>query len=137
MWPIIGAFGAGLIVDRAGRTTGAGSSAASSCSIATTIEWAVQAWSDRASDDPEYNARVRGRLHAPARVPDPRCAWPSVLVIFGFSRVMLAIPKSAAVGVFIGLGALVLVVAAILSTPRTGERGGAVERCSCSAASAS
>jgi hypothetical protein len=40
------------------------------------------------------------------------------IVIFGFSRVMLAIPKSAAVGVFIGLGALVLVIAAVLSTPR-------------------
>ena len=116
MWPIIGAFGAGLVAiglvyDRRWFLGGL------VVLIATTIEWTVQAWSDRASDDPEYNARVRGRLLHPLEFPILG-ALTVGLVIFGFSRVMLAIPKSAAVGVFIGLGALVLVVAAILSTPR-------------------
>ena len=116
VWPIIGAFGAGLVTiglvyDRRWFLGGL------VVLVATTIEWAVQAWSDRASDDPEYNARVRGRLMHPLEFPILG-ALSVLIVIFGFSRVMLAIPKSAAVGVFIGLGALVLVIAAILSTPR-------------------
>jgi hypothetical protein len=116
MWPIIGAFGLGLVAiglvyDRRWFLGGL------VVLVATTIEWAVQAWSDRASDDPEYNARIRGRLLHPLEFPILG-ALSVGLVIFGFSRVMLAIPKSAAVGAFIGLGALVLVIAAILSTPR-------------------
>jgi len=116
IWPLVGAFGAGLmtiglVYDRRWFLGGL------VVLIATTIEWTVQAWSDRASDDPAYNARVRGRLMHPLEFPILG-ALSVILVIFGFSRVMLAIPKSAAVGVFIGLGALVLVIAAILSTPR-------------------
>jgi len=116
MWPVIGAFGLGLLAiglvyDRRWFLGGL------VVLVATTIEWTVQAWSDRAYDDPEYNARVRGRLLHPLEFPILG-ALAVILVIFGFSRVMLAIPKSAAVGAFIGLGALVLVVAAILSTPR-------------------
>lgn len=116
MWPLIGAFGVGLVAiglvyDRRWFLGGL------VVLIATTIEWVVQAWSDRASDDPEYNARVRARLLHPLEFPILGLLAVG-LVIFGFSRVMLAIPKSAAVGVFVGLGALVLVIAAILSTPR-------------------
>ena len=116
MWPLIGAFGAGLVViglvyDRRWFVGGL------LVLVATTIEWVVQAWSDRASDDPEYNARIRGRLLHPLEFPILG-ALAVGLVIFGFSRVMLAIPKSAAVAVFIGLGAVVLVIAAVLSAPR-------------------
>jgi hypothetical protein len=116
MWPIIGAFGAGLVAiglvyDRRWFLGGL------VVLIATTIEWVVQAWSDRASDDPEYNAGVRARLMHPLEFPILGVLSVGI-VIFGFSRVMLAIPKSAAVGVFIGVGALVLVIAAVLSTPR-------------------
>jgi hypothetical protein len=116
MWPIIGAFGAGLVVigvvyDRRWFIAGL------IVIAATIVEWTVQAWADRASDDPEYNAHVRGRLLHPLEFPILGAVAVG-LVIFGFSRVMLAIPKSAAVGVFIGLGALVLVIAAVLSAPR-------------------
>jgi len=116
MWPLIGAFGAGLmaiglVYDRRWFLGGL------VVLIATTIEWTVQAWSDRASDDPEYNARVRGRILHPLEFPVLGVLSVG-LVIFGFSRVMLAIPKNAAVVVFIGLGALVLVIAVVLSTPR-------------------
>jgi len=116
MWPIVGAFGVGLmaigvVYDRRWFLGGL------VVLVATTIEWIVQAWSDRASDDPEYNARVRGRLMHPLEFP-VLGALAVLIVIFGFSRVMLAIPKDAAVVAFIGLGALVLVVAAVLSTPR-------------------
>ena len=116
MWPIVGAFGVGLtaigvVYDRRWFLGGI------AVLVATTIEWAVQAWSDRASDDPEYNRGVRARLMHPLEFPILGVLVVG-LVIFGFSRVMLAIPKNAAVGAFIGLGALVLVVAVILSRPR-------------------
>jgi hypothetical protein len=116
MWPIVGAFGVGLmaiglVYDRRWFLGGL------VVLVATTIEWAVQAWSDRASDDPEYNRRIRGRLMHPLEFP-VLGALAVGLVIFGFSRIMLAIPKNAAVGAFVGLGALVLAVGAILSKPR-------------------
>src|SRR5215213_3672502 len=68
MWPLIGAFGAGLmaiglVYDRRWFLGGL------VVLIATTIEWTVQAWSDRASDDPDYNARVRGRILHPLEFP--------------------------------------------------------------------
>ena len=116
IWPIVGAFGVGLVAiglvyDRRWFLGGI------VVLVATTIEWAVQAWSDRASDDPEYNRRIRGRLMHPLEFPILG-AVAIGLVIFGFSRIMLAIPKGAAVGVFIGLGAIVLVVGVLLSRPR-------------------
>lgn len=116
MWPVIGAFGAalvviGLVYDRRWFLGGL------VVLVATTLEWMVQAWADRASDDPAYNASIRNRLLHPLEFP-VLGALAVGLVIFGFSRVMLAIPTNAAVVVFIGLGALVLVVAAVLSTPR-------------------
>ncbi|HKA02715.1 MAG TPA: cytochrome c oxidase subunit 4, partial [Acidimicrobiales bacterium] len=51
VWPIVGAFGVGLVAiglvyDRRWFVGGI------LVLVATTIEWAVQAWSDRASDDP-------------------------------------------------------------------------------------
>ena len=116
MWPIIGAFGAALLViglayDRRWFLGGV------LVLVATTIEWAVQAWSDRASDDPTYNAGIRGRLMHPLEFPILG-ALAVGIVIFGFSRLMLAIPKNAAVVVFIGLGALVLAAGTVLSKPR-------------------
>jgi hypothetical protein len=77
----------------------------------------VQAWSDRASDDPAYNARIRGRLMHPLEFPILGLLAVGI-VIFGFSRIMLAIPKGATFVVFIGLGALVFVVGVLLSRPR-------------------
>jgi hypothetical protein len=116
VWPIVGAFGAGLVViglvyDRRWFIAGL------IVIAATIIEWMVQAWADRASDDPAYNATLRGRILHPLEFPILGALGVG-LVIFGFSRLMLAIPKSAAIGAFIGLGALVLVIAALLSAPR-------------------
>ena len=128
IWPLVGAFGAGLmtiglVYDRRWFLGGL------VVLVATTIEWTVQAWSDRASDDPEYNARVRGRLMHPLEFPILG-ALSVVLVIFGFSRVMLAIPKSAAVGVFIGLGAARARHRRHPVHAPEGERGGVRHACS-------
>jgi hypothetical protein len=89
---------------------------------AATVEWAVQGWADRASGDPAYNASIRGRLMHPFEFPILGAAAVA-LVIFGFSRVMLAVNEHAAIWVFIGVGALVLAVAAILSVRPRIPRG--------------
>jgi hypothetical protein len=114
IWPIVGGFGAvltaiGLIYDRRWFVGGL------LVLVATTVEWAVQAWSDRASDDPAYNSQIRGRLMHPLEFP-VLGALSVIVVIFGFSRVMLAIPKDAAIVVFICIGALVLLVATLLAS---------------------
>jgi len=86
--------------------------------ICTVIEWMVQAWSDRASADPSYNAGIRGgTLHA---VEFPVLGAAAVgVVVLGFSRVMLALPSDASVVAFIAIAALILVVAALVaSRPR-------------------
>ncbi len=86
--------------------------------ICTVIEWMVQAWSDRASADPSYNAGIRGgTLHA---VEFPVLGAAAVgIVVLGFSRVMLALPKEASIVAFIAIAALILAVAALVaSRPR-------------------
>jgi hypothetical protein len=114
LWPIVAAFGVaittiGVAYDRRWFVAGLVIVAAA------IVEWAVQAWADRASDDPAYNAQVRARIMHPLEFPLLGAAC-IILVIFGFSRVMLAIPKAAAVIVFILLGATVLLVATLIGT---------------------
>jgi hypothetical protein len=113
LWPLLGAVGVivtilGLVLDKRVFLGGV------LLLAAATVEWAVQGWADRASGDPAYNASVRARLMHPFEFPILGAAA-VVLVIFGFSRVMLAVNEHAAIWVFVGVGALVLVVAAVLS----------------------
>jgi hypothetical protein len=113
VWPLVGGFGAalcviGVVYDRRFFVGGL------LVLAAVTVEWAVQGWADRASDDAAYNARVRARLMHPLEFPIAGVLTVG-LVIYGFSRVMLAIPEGAAVAAFIGLGAVILVVAAVRS----------------------
>ena len=71
VFPILGAFGVallllGLAFDRWYTIFGA------VLLVGVTVEWLVQAWSDRASDDAEYNRRPPPQHDAPDRVPGPR-----------------------------------------------------------------
>ena len=68
MWPIVGALGGVLVV--VGLVTyplvfifGI------IVLLAATVEWMVQAWSERASADSSYNAAVRGRIAHPLEFP--------------------------------------------------------------------
>src|SRR4051794_38258681 len=113
LWPVLAAFGVivtilGLVLDRRVFIAGV------LLMGAAVVEWAVQGWADRASSDPAYNASIRGRLMHPFEFPFLGAAAVA-LVIFGFSRVMLAVNEHAAIWVFIGVGAIVLTVAALLS----------------------
>ena len=56
------------------------------------VEWVVQSWADRASADPVYNDRLRGHLMHPLEFPVAGLLGGG-LIVFGFSRVMVALSK--------------------------------------------
>ncbi len=118
VWPLVAGFGIaftamGLAVDTRLFLLG------SAITLAAALEWVTQAWADRASADPQFNRNVRSRLLQPLE-------WPIfgalvlLLVVFGFSRVMLAIPEEATATVaFIVVAIIVLLVGFVLaSRPR-------------------
>ena len=67
----------------------------------------MQAWSESASDDPAHNESARQRLLHPIEFPVIATLGLGV-VIFSFSRIMLAISKSAGAVVFMVAATLVL-----------------------------
>lgn len=78
------------------------------------FEWTVRAWSERATGDAEANARYRDQLLRPAEVPIA-AVLVIVVVAVAVSRLLLAVPKSAAVYVIIGLAAVVFGLANLLA----------------------
>jgi hypothetical protein len=113
-WPIVGAFGAGLVVlglviSNVLFVIGF------FVLLAATIEWMVLAWSDGATGDPETNRMVRQRLIGPYEVP-----LAGILIAGGsvaaFSRILLTSSKLGAVGVATALGIGILVVGALIAT---------------------
>jgi hypothetical protein len=79
------------------------------------VEWAVQSWADRASSDPAYNDRLRGRLMHPLEFPVAGLLCGG-LIVFGFSRVMVALSKNGAIVAFAVIGLLVISIAGLLGT---------------------
>ena len=71
------------------------------------VEWAVQAWADRATGDPETNRRIRNRLMNPIEYPAAGVLALAVLAL-AFSRVFLTLSADAAV--WVALAAAVVVV---------------------------
>jgi len=106
MWPVIGAIGVGAIalgavskpiVFKGGVVV----------VLAAAVEWMVQAWSERASADPEYNADLRKRMLHPVEFPLLAAAGLGV-VIYSFSRIMLWVNKSGGPVVFVIAGGVLL-----------------------------
>ncbi len=89
---------------------------------ATTIEWMVRAWSDRASADATYNQSLRDQVLRPIEYPLFALLGGGIIVL-GFSRVLLSISKDAAVIVFIIFGAALL-LGAVVSTLSKEKSGG-------------
>jgi hypothetical protein len=116
-WPPVAAFGAALVV------IGLVSEAVLVvCGLIVLgivlIEWAVQAWADRASGDAETNRRIRNRLMNPIEYPAAGVLALGVLAV-AFSRLFLAIPADAAV--WVALVAAVVIIGGgffIASRPR-------------------
>lgn len=82
--------------------------------VAAAIEWTAKAWSERATEDAAANAEYRSRLLQPAEVPIAS-ALVIALVAVAISRVLLAVPKSAAVYIIIALAAVIFGVAHLLA----------------------
>jgi len=82
--------------------------------IAALAEWMVQAWSESASDDPVHNESARRRVLHPIEFPVIAMLGLGV-IIFSFSRIMLAISKSAGAVVFIVAAAVILLVGSVVA----------------------
>src|SRR4051794_6589275 len=93
-WPIIGSFGAGtvalgVVIGSQMVFLGVGLLAAA------TFEWAIRAWSDRATGDPAVNRAVRNRLMYPVEIPVLAVVGIAVFVL-SISRILLALPTGGA-----------------------------------------
>ena len=113
IWPIVGAVGGVLIV--IGLVTYPvvfvfGIIAL----IATTVEWMVTAWSERASGDRHFNAGVRERLSHPAEFP-VLALLAAAVIIYSFSRIMLFLSKTGGPAAFGVVAALVLVAGFVIA----------------------
>lgn len=113
-WPIVGAFGAalvvlGLVISNVLFIVGF------FVLLAVTVEWMVLVWSDRATGDPETNRLVRNRVMGPFEVP-----LAGFLVVAGtiaaISRVLLTSSELGAVGVATAVGIAILTIGALIAT---------------------
>ena len=113
MWPLVTVFGLvlfvlGLVVAQVYFVF------AIVVVLAALAEWMVQAWSESASDDAAHNEAARRRLLHPIEFPVIAALGLGV-IIFSFSRIMLAISKSAGAVVFMVVAAVVLLVGTIFA----------------------
>lgn len=126
-WPLIGAGGLGLLV------IGAVSEpivfkAGIVVVLAATVEWMVQAWSERASADTAYNSRVRKRLLHPIELP-VLGAVVIAIIVYSFSRIMLWLSQSGGPVAFGVIATLVLVVGFTVAYRPGLKRGAIVAVC--------
>lgn len=85
--------------------------------LAGLAEWMVLAWSERSSTDEAYNRGVRARLLHPIEFPVAAALGLGV-VIFLFSRIMLAIDKATGALLFVVFGALILAAGSFFAVGR-------------------
>lgn len=120
MWPLLAAVGAALLL--LGTITQAAIFILGiAVLVAALVEWTVLAWSERASSDDAFNAAARKRLLNPIEFP-VLAALGLGVVIFSFSRVMLAVDKQVGVALFIVIGALLLVGGVLFAIRTTLQR---------------
>jgi hypothetical protein len=92
--------------------------------LGATVEWMIEAWSERASADARYNADVRSRLAHPLELP--LLAVVSVVVlVYSFSRIMLWLSKTSGPALFATIAVLVLLVGFLVAY-RPSIRAGAI-----------
>jgi hypothetical protein len=128
VWPLAGALGVtlvvvGLVTHEAFVIFGI------AVIIATVGEWTVQSWSERATADDHANDDIRERIASPLELP-VLAAVGIGLLVFAFSRVMLALTKSGTVVAFSVIATLVLVVAGIMASRKKISQGTVAGVCS-------
>ncbi|MCU1504144.1 MAG: hypothetical protein JWM12_3498 [Ilumatobacteraceae bacterium] len=131
MWPVVAAFGVGLLVVGA-VTKPIVFKAAIVVLAASAVEWMVQAWSERASSDPAYNASLRKRIIHPLELPVLVAVGVAVLV-YSFSRIMLFLSKSDGPYAFIIVGVLIVAFAFTFAARPTLKKGVIVAVCTVAA----
>jgi hypothetical protein len=123
IWPMVGALGGILVV--VGLVTYPTVFIFGIIALlGATVEWMIEAWSDRASADLAHNAEVRGRIAHPLELPLLALVGVAILV-YSFSRIMLWLSKTEGPALFAIIGALVLLVGFIVAF-RPSIRNGAV-----------
>ena len=113
MWPLVSVLGA-VVILLGTITTPIVFILGIVVVLAAIVEWVIQAWSERASGDATYNDQVRKRILNPLEYPVLATVGLGV-IIFSFSRVMLAIDKSAGAVGFIVVASLVLLAGILFS----------------------
>ena len=120
-WPLVGALGGVLLV--IGVITDARWFVAGIVVIIVAVtEWMILAWSERASADQAYNAEVRERVLHPVELPIAG-AVVLIVIIFGFSRMMLALPRDAGPPLFVVAAGLIAAFGAILARRSSVRKG--------------
>ena len=84
-------------------------------------EWMIQNWSERGSADAAYNTKIRDYMVHPLELPVAGALLLAVIVL-SFSRLMLALDKSAGTLVFAFVSAIVLAVGAVIAVRRNVSR---------------
>ena len=127
MWPLVGAFGLGLLAVGV-VTTPVVFKAGIVVLLATTVEWMVQGWSERASSDQAFNSSVRKRILNPLEFPILGAVGLTV-VIYSFSRIMLFLSKASGPAVFGILATLLLVFGFLFASRPSLKKGVTVGIC--------
>lgn len=121
MWPLIGAAGA-LLTLVGTLTTPLFFILGLIVLVAAFVEWSIQAWADRASSDPAYNASVRAKILHPIEFPLVAAIGLGVVII-SFAEIMLAIERSAGAVMFIVVASWVLAAGVVIALKPSMRRG--------------
>lgn len=113
-WPLLAALGTGVVIVGLVFSNVALWGGVALLAIAA-VEWMIKAWSERATPDAATNAEYRGRILQPVEVPLASALIIGVVAV-AISRLLLAIPKSAAVYVIIVLAAVIFAGANLLAS---------------------
>ncbi|MEO6987722.1 MAG: hypothetical protein ABI239_03650 [Aquihabitans sp.] len=119
-WPVIGAFSFACMA--LGLAVGPGLFFIGVAGFAiVTVEWAIRAWSERATGDPEANRVLRNELMGPIEIPAMAVLLVAAIVLT-ISRMLLALPQLAALVLFGAVPTLILIVGALVVTrPRLSQ----------------
>lgn len=112
-WPLIGAFGVGISVVRLAVDTTLFWVGVVLLAIVT-VSWTVRAWAERATGDQSANRTLRHDLMDPLETPVLAVLTLAVIVLC-VSRLLLALPQSAAVYVIILAAVIVFALAFVLA----------------------
>lgn len=111
--PILGVFAVGIVI--VGQITNIFVTLAGfGVAFVVLCVWAMRAWAERATGDPEVNRQIYQRFIEPFRVPVLSAVCVAVVVL-GFSRVLLAVSQVGAVAVLGVVASIVLLVAAVVA----------------------